>query len=293
MTASTNRPARTRCTGSKLPLAETVPSTSDRFHHYSATCPVCDRVFQLPHYALPVHYVVAECRHLDVSRELVCNVCGEDLKELIDQDVQAELVAAGELELTPLPIFSAPAVLVDAWNVARTLERCEYRGCIGAATFQVRREDVYDGFWKQACPTHLVAAVHEVGALAPAAAPHGPYQVSALAEHTHACDYRQGNDLPARHCCRAGDRFDDAELDAKTQTETVFASFRELAEAKGYTPTLMNAGLARAYDIVQERLGREQRAFPRVAVYHHANDRHGIVCTYPDCTGCATYGAAR
>lgn len=75
---------RKRCEGSNLPLAATVPSTGDPYHHYGATCPKCDRHFSLPNYSLPVHYV---CKHLDVSyptqerRAFFCNDCQTELAE--------------------------------------------------------------------------------------------------------------------------------------------------------------------------------------------------------------------
>lgn len=47
---------KVRCAGSQMLTSATVPSASDPFHHYAATCPECERVFLLPHMRLPVHY---------------------------------------------------------------------------------------------------------------------------------------------------------------------------------------------------------------------------------------------
>lgn len=55
---------KTRCPGSKLALTDTVPSSGDPFHHYTATCPDCDRSFYLPSYFLPIHYVTVPVEHI-------------------------------------------------------------------------------------------------------------------------------------------------------------------------------------------------------------------------------------
>lgn len=75
---------RKRCPSSQTPITASVPSSSDPHHHYSAQCPTCERVFLLPGFNLPVHYV---CKHLDVSfptqarRAFFCNDCQTELAE--------------------------------------------------------------------------------------------------------------------------------------------------------------------------------------------------------------------
>ena len=66
------------------------------------------------------------------------------------------------------PIFEPThiAPLIDRYtHRAGAREHCHNSTCWKPVEFQVRRPDVYDGLWLQACPVHLASAVRVAGAL--------------------------------------------------------------------------------------------------------------------------------
>jgi|GEM_PF-2763642 len=103
-----------------------------------------------------------------------------------------------------------PPTIFDTRHISVNVDRnsgdihvaCDMRGCNAAAEFQVRRNDVFDGFWQQACCAHLPFAVREVGMLPRNAQPHGPLQVRGLAVHVTTCPYADEPTMPPAYCCR-------------------------------------------------------------------------------------------
>jgi hypothetical protein len=93
------------------------------------------------------------------------------------------------------------AVQVDRYS-GDIRENCSNDACMRSAEFQARRDDVYDGFWRQACSVHLASAVRVVGRLAHNAQPYGPLQVRQLAVHVSTCGYFGEPGMPPGYCCR-------------------------------------------------------------------------------------------
>ena len=52
-------------------------------------------------------------------------------------------------------------IRIDVYDDLVTIY-CQKRSCNKHATWQIRHVDMYDGFWRQSCDTHIAYALTEV-----------------------------------------------------------------------------------------------------------------------------------